>query len=215
MRPLGQSAKRTVYTASFRRHVHLLVGMGYDRLVPPTYQTSEETAITGELVDAMRAAMAEVTAPVWVGHYTIHDDPPLSLGGRLGKHRQRVDIEFERVILGKRPRFQFEAKRLCDHSTDSDYCGENGLGCFLSGEYAPEHREAGMLGYVQTQDEPTWATRIKVRLQAEPKKFQLRPNGGWKRVQTDSGLSFTYRTRHGRKNKLGPITISHVLLRFH
>jgi len=214
-RPFGQSANRTAYATSFRHHVHLLVGMGYNRLIPARYQSSEETTITGELVDAIFAAMEDVDAPKWASHYTIHDDRPLSLGGRLGKHRQRVDIEFERVLPGKRPRFQFEAKRLCDHSTETDYCEDKGLGCFLSGEYAPGHNEAGMLGYVQTQDEPTWAARIQARLEGNPTMFRLQPGRGWQRLRTAcGGLSFTYRTEHNRDKNLGAITISHVLLKF-
>lgn len=208
-----RSANQAIYAASFRCHVHALIEMGYVRLRPVDYRQSEEPEITGELIDAMRTAMADVDVPPWVRHYTIHDDPPLSHGGRRGKHRRRVDIEFERVGLGKRPRFQFEAKRLNRKSADYDYCGDEGLGCFLAGEYAHDHSEAGMLGYVQTENEPTWAARIQVRLKGNAKTYSILPNGGWERVKTTSRLRFTYRTRHDRTKSLGPITISHILLK--
>ena len=81
----------------------------------------------------------------------------MNVQGKLGKSRPRVDIEFERVVRGKRPRLRFEAKRLNSATghTVAKYLGEEGLGCFLSGKYPMMHAEAGMLGYVQGEDEPT------------------------------------------------------------
>ena len=163
--PHGQSANSGFYAERFRLHVHCLIKEGYACLVPSDYRDSEETDITGELVSRMRGVLEQIGAPRWMQHYSIHEEKPLSGGGaRLGKRRKRVDIEFERVEAGRRPRFGLEAKRLCKTVTEADYCGAEGLGCFVSGDYAWGEDKAGMLGYVQTHDEDTWACRIEGKL---------------------------------------------------
>ena len=67
------------------------------------------TAITGELIRVMGETLENESSPAWVETYTIHNDPPLSVPARQGKHRPRVDIEFEKVNRGPRPHLQFEA----------------------------------------------------------------------------------------------------------
>jgi hypothetical protein len=189
--------------------------MGYQRLSPATYAASEEPEITGELVRAMHEAMQDDDAPEWVAHYELpKDDPPLNVPGRLGKRRPRVDIEFVRVCLGPRPRFRFEAKRLGRANPVGDYLGREGMGCFLSGKYLLTGDEAGMLGYVQSEDEPRWASKIEARLHASGNQFGIREDGPWQRARIVPGLDHTYHSRHDRRNPLPPVTIFHVLLRF-
>ena len=203
-----------MYIASFHRHVTALIAMGYSRLDHPAYKSCEEPEITGELVDGMRKAMEDRGAPFWVSHYSIHDDPPLMDGERRGRRRRRVDIEFERVGRGKRPRFQCEAKRLCEHSTEAEYCGEQGLGRFISGKYAAGACEAGMLGYVQSMGECAWARRIESRLNKGARQYRVCSAGKWERFTCSCGLPFTYRSEHNRMGRLGSIEIVHALLRF-
>ena len=74
--------------------------MGYARLTPENFATSEETVITGELVRAMYDVMESADAPSWFVHYELpKDDHPMNVPGRQGKSRPRIDIEF-------RPKFQ-------------------------------------------------------------------------------------------------------------
>lgn len=212
---LDGSGNRRVYRAAVRGHVHALIAMGYERLEPADFVNSEEPDITGALVDAMHDAIQDRDAPDWVDHYALpKDDRPLSVAGRRGKRRFRVDIEFERVRHGPRPLFRFEAKRLGARHPVCDYLGEDGMGCFLTGRYPVTDDEAGMLGYVQSDDEQAWAERIERRLHTNNSAYSIRSDGAWCRVRVVSGLSHTYRTRHDRKSPLPPVTIRHVLLRF-
>ena len=104
---------RTAYAMALRSHAHELIAMGYKRMDSPLYVKWEEPAITGELVRVMRELIESDDAPDWVVYYSIGDDPPLNVAGKLGKFRPRVDIEFERIgVRGLRPRLRFEAKRL-------------------------------------------------------------------------------------------------------
>ncbi len=45
--------------------------------------------------------------------------------------------------------FWIEAKRIYKNGTISDYCGEDGLGCFLSGYYSKQECGGGMIAYIQ------------------------------------------------------------------
>ena len=89
-----------------------LIAMGYQELHTEDFANSQEPEITGELVRTMREIQERKSAPSSVASYPIHDDPPLNVPGKRGKNRPRVDIEFERVARGMRPRLRFEAKRL-------------------------------------------------------------------------------------------------------
>lgn len=209
----GRSGNRTVYATSFRRQVHGLIRIGYQRLDAARYRQSQEPEITGELVKAIRSAIEGANAPPWAFNYAVHDDPPQSVGGLLGKKRPRVDIEFERTQRGSHPRFQFEAKRLNDGASVTDYLGKDGLGCFLDGRYAEGHDEGGMLGYVQSNDEDAWARRIGDRVAGDPGGCRLGSNGGWRLSPVAAELRHTFRTRHTR-GKQSDITIYHTLLRF-
>ena len=195
--------------------VHELIGMGYERMDFSLHQSSKEPHITGELVRAIETVLEDERSPDWVIWYSVHDDPPVNKKGRYGKNRQRVDIKIVRHLKGKRPKMQFEAKRLCNGSSVSKYLGSEGLGCFLAGEYAHEQQEAGMLGYVQINSERTWANKIKSSLEENPQDYNLRKNDRWKKTSIASKLNFTYRTCHDRVKANGYIGISHVFLRFH
>src|SRR5262245_62168224 len=181
LRPLRQKSSsrmgegrglRDTYRRSLRTHAHTLIAMGYQELHAQDLVNSQEPEITGELVRAMREIQERAAAPPWVVYYTIHDDPPLNVPGKRGAKRPRVDIEFERVTRGTRPRLRFEAKRLGRNHGIGQYLGEDGLGCFISGRYPLTHPEAGMLGYVQSNDETTWAAKIAMALTRAPDAYR-------------------------------------------
>jgi len=208
------SANRKVYRDAFYLQVHELIWMGYERMNSGLYRNSEEPDITGELVRAMETVLEDEQAPDWVIWYSVYDDPPINKEGKYGKHRQRVDVKIVRHLKGKRPTMQFEAKRLYNGSSVSKYLGNEGLGCFLAGEYAHEHREAGMLGYVQVNNETTWANKIKSRIEKKPQDYCLCKNGNWTKTSITPKLKYTYRTSHIRTKAKGPIGISHIFLSF-
>jgi hypothetical protein len=180
------------------------------------FAAEREPVVTGELVREIRAYLESgAAAPSWAAYYTIHDDPPRSVSGKLGIARPRVDIEFERVVPGPRPRLQFEAKRLDTPTghTVSGYLGKDGLGCFTSGRYPMKHHEAGMLGYVQSETEQIWADRIALALLKEKAKYlATAPPFSHQRVY--GLLRYTYRSHHRQDERAEIIIIHHILLRF-
>ena len=191
--------------------------MGYERLDPSAYSSSEEEDITGELERQIEGVLDDVAAPRWCDRYDVAEEKRIHAHNRLGKRRRRVDIEIQCAHSRPRPRIQFEGKRLRARKSLNEYLGEEGLGCFFAGQdaYARTHEEAGMLGYVQVEDQGTWADRIAARLQATPKSFHLTHDGKWSEMVVKGGPKYTYRTRHSRKDPPRPIAIFHVLLRFH
>lgn len=205
---------RAAYLDALRTHAHELLYMGYSRLNASDQHDAEEPDITGLLSEAMQEALEDEAAPSWVEHYSLKEDPPLSVLGRTGKHRPRVDIGFERVQRGKRPRLRFEAKRLARSHPVGKYLGKDGLGCFLSGWYPVAHGEAGMLGYVQSEDEATWAAKIEAELSAKPTHYAVACDGHWVKQAVTPSLEHTYRTGHALPGTHDRITIHHVLLRF-
>jgi hypothetical protein len=188
--------------------------MGYAAMNYSRFQNSEETEITGELTKSIQAILENENSPPWVEFYSVHDDPPINSDGSFGKHRKRVDIKIERVLRGRRPKMQFEAKRLYNGTSVAKYLGKEGLGCFLSGEYARESQEAGMLGYVQVDNESAWADKIKIRIEKNSKDYFINDNDEWNKTSIIPKLKYTYRTVHNRPQVDSGIGISHILLKF-
>ncbi len=203
------------YVEVLRKHAHWLIAEGYGRMDSAAFAQAQEPAITGELVREMRAFLELDSAPAWVVYYAIHDDPPLDVDGKRGRSRPRVDIEFERVVAGSRPRLRFEAKRLCSATghTVAGYLGPEGLGCFLSGKYPSTHGEAGMLGYVQSEDETTWAQLIASRLSRDGAQLGAVPPP-FKPERIHAVLLHTYVSHHLLKPAAHHLLVYHVLLRF-
>lgn len=207
---------RLAYAMTLRFHAHELIAKGYKRMDSSLYVKWEEPAITGELVRLMRELIESDDAPDWAVYYSIGDDPPLNVAGKLGKSRPRVDIEFERTgMRGLRPRLLFEAKRLgiTPGHTVAAYLGADGIGCFISGKYPITHDEAGMLGYLQSGSEKDWSDQIEGTLSAKADKYCVAPPPYHQ--QKICTLEHTYVSHHHAVPKAGNIIIHHVLLRFH
>lgn len=201
------------YAVAMRTHALRLIAEGYARMDKALFADEQEPSITGALVDRMRVFLEEVAdAPSWCAFYSIHDDPPLNVAQKLGKSRPRVDIEFERVGSGKRPRLRFEAKRLNSATghTVAGYLGENGLGCFLTGKYPMTHAEAGMLGYVQSDKENAWAEKIAKALRQGRNVYSVEDPPF---CALESDLPHVYASHHNTAN-VPHTTLYHVLLRF-
>jgi hypothetical protein len=215
----GVSSHRDDYDRVFIRRVHELVKMGYDRLRPSAYTTEEETVITGDLVEAIERIL-EVANEDWMRFYRVYDDPPINelkqATRRTGKRRRRVDIKLDSSEVSPYTRFCFEAKRLGKRHPVSRYLGAEGLGCFLSGSYAGAERRAGMLGYVQSDDEPTWATKIDRALAASAIASGLQSTGSnFRSYPISAQLRHTYVSEHRRITDGKQIHIYHSFLRFY
>ncbi len=209
------SANRQTYLDFFYCQVHELIQMGYQQIKTDSHYNSEEPDITGELIRSICVVLEDEKSPSWVEFYSVHDDPPINKKGIYGKRRRRVDIKFECLQRRSRPKMQFEAKRLYNGSSVSKYLGDEGLGCFLSGKYASEHQEAGMLGYIQVNNEATWANKIKRRIEEKPQDYSLCKNSRWVKTSITPKLRYTYRTSHNRAKIKEPIGISHIFLKFY
>lgn len=213
------SANRRDYEPLFIRRVHELVKLGYDRLCPSAYATEEETVITGDLAEAIEGIL-EYPNEDWMRFYRVYDDPlinePIQGTRRKGKGRRRVDIKLDSSEVSPYTRFCFEAKRLGKRNPVSKYLGANGLGCFLSGSYAWAERRGGMLGYVQSDDEQTWAAKINKKMASSPKSFNLQAQkNNFRLYRISAQLHHTYVSEHRRTTDGKRLQIYHSFLLFH
>jgi hypothetical protein len=211
---MGRSANYILYKTAFIRNCHTLIARGYSELSPPSFQSAQETEITGELVRSMKDVLQRPDSPAWMDRFFVADDPPVNAPKRKGKSRRRIDIEIERGEHGPRPRLQFEAKRLYSSGSVSEYVGAEGLRLFISGEYASGQIDAGMLGYVQEDALVNWAAKIAEKMNGATRKYHIGAGGEFAAFPIVSGLDSTHRSVHRRLKDLEPITIYHTLLRF-
>jgi hypothetical protein len=152
------------YWSAYRQHVHTLLAWGYADSRHKVQSKHEEPDITGFIAEAIQDRLDALDCPSWCNHITIHDDPPIRGGGRTGRGRWRPDLVFESLERKPRANYHFEAKRLRKPQSKKDYLGEGGLQCFLSGMYASESNETGMLGYIQCENISTWVERLQVAI---------------------------------------------------
>ena len=118
----------------------------------------------------------------WVDRYVVNDEIRLRHPTRKAKKRPRIDIQIVYVKGRPRPRFHFEAKRFGPNNHVGDYLGKEGLGCFLTGDYARDSEDAGMLGYVQHESCDGWAQKIEQSLLKDPAKYCVVSGTSWKRT---------------------------------
>ena len=210
------SDDRHEYRKVFRRQVFELLRRGYERLESLAFQDSDEEDITGELVREIRKVIEDRASPSWAYHYAIHDDPRINAPGRLGKWRLKLDIEFERTCSGKHPRYPFEAKSLSSHTHAKmdKYLGPDGLRQFLSGNYASEQDEAGMLGYVQSETPSDWARKAHDSFVNNTEMLHLCFDGNWKPADNLAKFDYCYCSKHNRPSVGTPIILFHVFLSF-
>jgi len=206
----GKSSNRPAYLQTFVKHVHKLIFAGYQRIDPRTRKKTKEEKITELLVEAINLVIGEADSPKWMERYHATDNRPVSYPGRDDKSRPRVDIEFI-LCRGVRPLFHFECKRLGKRHFVRDYLGEEGLGCFLTEQYARGCDEGGMLGYVQSEDCSAWANKIETTLSADANGYRLVPSSKWESHIIINEIPECYRTQHARPS-MGRITIYHSLL---
>lgn len=195
----------------FLIRVHQLLKLGYDQLTPADCRAEQEEAITGILVKAIDDVL-QYPAQDWMVFYSVHDDPPVHDRLRKGKNRRRVDMRLDSSQSRPRTRFSFEAKRLGKAHPVREYLGEEGIGRFLSGAYARDEDQAGMLGYVQSETPREWADRIRAGFHGNPTIHNLIEDGQFRAVQIVEGLDHTYHSEHDRPSVGRYMSIFHTLL---
>ena len=199
------------YMSALRSHALMLIALGYARMSPANFKAAEEDAITGELSREMKAVIESEFAPEWSEHYSVQEQVRANAPDKLGKARPIVDIEFERHKHGRRPRLRFEAKRLGPNHRAKGYFGDGGLEAFVTGYYDRTHEDAGMLGYVQSHNEATWAEKLATASAGRTAPLSIiRP---WTAFPGEGFPTFTYNTQH-RDQSGNSLNVLHVLLSF-
>lgn len=205
----GSRARQDFSDAFIRNAHHILLG-GYALLDAPAYHSSEEDEITGDLAREIMNFIAS-SPESWMRCYQVHDQHPVTAPGgprttrRVGKRRPKIDLQLVANAGTGFSRFSWEAKRLGKGHGLAAYLGPEGLGCFLSGQYAPDCDFGGMLGYVQSGNPTSWDTKIRESLTSGPDQLTLPAN-------TPSSRRLV--SIHPRQSVGKPITIHHTLLRF-
>ncbi len=215
--PVGRSDNSEDYRLAFIAHVHQLIRLGYDRMESGDYQLAQEEEITGDLRKAVQEALDSRDAEDWTENFFVQEDESVDDPSRKGRRRRRVDIGFECSERRPRLRFRFEAKRLRKGhplTGDRGYLGVGGLGCFLCGHYARDDRDAGMLGYVQSDSPEVWAERIVAALSTNPQEYEVCPGGEFAYFEVVPGLNHAYYSCHNRPAVGNSISIFHTLLQF-
>lgn len=195
---------RSAYQASFVRDAHRLLLAGYARLGDPHLRTrDEEEDISGDLCAEMNGVVEEEE---WACRYFVRNEHPLNHTARKGKRRPRIDIEIQQCLYraSVRPTFRWEAKRLGRGNGTDKYLGRDGLSCFTDGRYAPSHRDAGMVGYVQNKSD--WASLIARGIERRRLSLQLVDGAAVWPACLSGHTGFM--TRHARMD------VHHVLLVF-
>jgi hypothetical protein len=201
------------YWSTYRQHVHILLAWGYADSRMKVLSSHEEPDITGFVAEAIQNRLNALDSPLWCDQITLSEDPPIPGGMRTGRKRWRPDLVFESVD-GRRPRarYHFEAKRLRRSGSEKDYLGGEGLGCFLVGMYASECNEAGMLGYVQSDDLTIWAGKLRMAIDQDFQNgnvmFLLSPQQD---VSIIDAFPYEWISEHKRQNGQ-TITVHHILL---
>lgn len=199
---------------AFVGNVHRMLTLGYSRLDARKYHDADENLLTQHLVATLREVAAATDSPRWAWYFTIHEKQRQNDGELQGNKRFELDIVFERTQHGPHPEFVIEAKRLGPRHPVATYLGPHGLGAFISGEYAKEHGDAGMLGYVQSETMDEWCDRVGRELGKPGGNCRVETGGTWQSHTFRGGPACTYCTRHMRSGNRGAIAIFHVLLNF-
>jgi hypothetical protein len=193
---------------AFCRHAHDLLRIGYqEALSRIRTESEEEQDITGYICASLKKWLR--ANPGEYDCFDVHEEPPVELSGKAGKHRPRADIIIT-YTAKNRPEFCFEAKRLHrKKATAARYTGTDGMGCFISERYAGCYAEGAMIGYVQTDTIERWLNELQKRVRKEEVALHL------ERVETSvnfaSAFPLEWASLHHRKTH-GSIRLFHIML---
>ncbi len=159
-----------VYASAFVLRCHELVGLGYTRLTSSHLNALEEEDMTGKLRRAMEAALDAPDRPEWATLLMVVEEQRENVHGKTGKRRPRIDICITCINPRPATHFRFEAKRLRDGRSLTEYLGETGMLALLTGYYG-DLKFSAMIGYVQRDTCDEWAAQIKKRILASPAMY--------------------------------------------
>ena len=210
----GESTGWSSYDQSFREDAHQLLAWGYQDARRQISPDREETEITGFIAEAIQARLSSPGIEERFDRYALMEDNPVPGEQRTGKRRMRIDIILQSSFRPRhktRPKYIFEAKRLRKPSHPvSQYIGQEGLGRFIQGRYAPDCPEVAMLGYVQTDTVDFWVAELNKRFENDSAdQFLLIEKLSPVSIHPD--LVDEWSSRHRRSNGT-PLIVFHLFL---
>jgi len=192
------SFARSSYDYGFRRDAHQLLAWGYQDALPELHCNLQEEEITGLIVEAIEKRLDNSSTPEKFDRYSVDEEKPISVEGRKGKKRRRLDLVVVSGHTRPRPKYIFEAKRLRKNSYPiGKYVGEDGLQCFVKGVYASQYPEAAMVGYVQSDTASYWESELKRSFDGDPNN-DLRIIQLLQKVQVLSSMLNVWVSEHER-----------------
>ena len=205
------------FSVAFRKHAHLLLAWGHEN-AKSRIDTDDEETITGliyqEIKDILRSGCKGWR---WGINYSVKNEDPITGGKRTGKDRRATDLIIEYVTKPGRPEYVFEAKPLNYPKTyqrEGNYTGKSGMCRFiLKGEYAEytkTYPEVGMLGYVLSDTEKQWCTKLKEAI--ERKRETLRLQTPQYDITVVEALPLEWVSEHQRECGERLLKICHILL---
>jgi hypothetical protein len=218
---VNRSTNRDAYRATFLRHVHRLLQLGYESMTPTAFTNAEEDDITGEICKRMKMLTEEQPTERWMSLYSVHDQDPVNDKAhsdtgkvRRGKRRPRLDVRL--VSKARMPNAQLctEAKRLYRSDSAQAYLDDQGLGAFVEEYYAEKDDAVGMLGYVQSGVMSEWIEKLQKKL-LEGTHLQKDAVGDtWRLARFRNGPLFTYVSIHYRRKSGRSLEVFHTFFMF-
>ena len=151
-----------VFHRAFQRDAHQLLAWGYYDARRSIEAGHGEEKISKLIVNATKDRLDRADADPKYERYFIEVEVQVRYNERAGKECPRIDISIECSALRPRPHFVFEAKRLkTSVCTIGDYTGDEGMKCYIRGEYALGDPAAAMLGYIQNSTVEHWLQELK------------------------------------------------------
>jgi hypothetical protein len=205
------SFARSSYDYGFRRDAHQLLAWGYQDVLPQIHCNLTEEEITGIIVEAIEKRLDDPSTPEKFDRYSIDEEKPISVEGRKGKKRRRLDLVVVSGHSRPRPKYIFEAKRLRKNGYPiSEYVGKDGLQCYIKGIYASQYPEAAMIGYIQSDAAIYWENELKRRFNHDPNN-DLCIKQILHKTQVLTSLPDAWVSEHERVVS-GSITVYHIFL---
>jgi len=198
-----------VYNYRFRQDAHQLLYWGYQDTLQQIHCKRKEEEITGLIVEAIEERLDALSTPERFDRYSIDEEKPIAVEGRMGKERRRLDLVVVSGHNRPRPKYIFEAKRLKKRAYPiSRYVNEEGLQCFVKGIYASQCPESSMVGYMQSDDASYWVNELKRKFN-EPS--DLRVKQPLQKDQVLSSMPDVWFSEHEREEN-DSIIIYHIFL---
>lgn len=202
---------RRAYDYGFRRDAHQLLAWGYQDALVQIHCNLIEEEITGLIVEAIENRLDDPLTPERFERYSIAEEKPITVEGRKGKKRRRLDLVVASGHSRPRPKYIFEAKRLRKNSFPiGRYIGEAGLQCFIKEIYAAKYPEAAMVAYIQSDAATYWEEELKSRFDKDSNN-ELLIIQELKSIQILESLPNVWMSGHKRINN-NPIIVYHIFL---